>query len=246
MISHDVQRKHGFTLIELLVVIGVIAILLAVLVPALKKAKEYARSVTCLSNLRQIGLAANLYAEAHNDFIPRGSTAGTPLWFNQFLPFLGDMSDDADYRSVKVYQCPSFPRSGVGINDIPNSKQTICYVINDWSFKNSSNYIDDLISLPTKLSNIQNPASKLYFADNEDGNWRPVIEDDQSEHVNLCDIYDPDHMPTSAETMDICYGRRIPPDRHRQGCNVLFFDWHSEYMPAETMTVDMWQGNRGS
>ena len=234
-------KQKAFTLIELLVVIAIIAILLAIITPALKKAKEQARAVTCKSNLHQIGLAANLYAESYDNFIPRGSTAGTPLWFNQFLPLIGHQTDEADYRNVKIYRCPSFPRSGFGLDDIPNSKQTVCYVINDWNFDGTGTLIDDLISLPTKLSEFQSPASKIYLADNEDGEWRPIVEDIDSIYLNLCDVYSASHLPLSDNTYDISYGRRVASDRHNKGCNVLFFDWHSEYMPAEQMTENMWQ-----
>ena len=62
--------KHAFTLIELLVVIAIIAILAAILFPVFAQARESARQTTCLSNMRQIGLAVRMYTQDYDETLP--------------------------------------------------------------------------------------------------------------------------------------------------------------------------------
>jgi prepilin-type N-terminal cleavage/methylation domain-containing protein/prepilin-type processing-associated H-X9-DG protein len=81
--------RAGFTLIELLVVIAIIAILAAILFPVFTKAREKARQTACLSNLKQIGTAANMYAQDYDDTFVGSITESSPsanIFFWQILP----------------------------------------------------------------------------------------------------------------------------------------------------------------
>ena len=217
----------GFTLIELLVVIAIIALLMAILMPTLQRVKKQAKSVVCGNNLRQIGMGANLYAQQYDMFIPRSAEWGGKMkpWFQLFMPFLAQKTVGDDYRNVKIFRCPSYP----------DKEQTVCYVVNGWRDEGSNEWRGR-----SKLTKCRRPASTIYLADNEDGPWRTIIKNAADRDVTRCDVFHPDHLPSS-DSHDITTGRRVARARHRDGCNCLFLDWHSEWMAAEDMTTEMWK-----
>lgn len=224
----------GFTLIELLVVIAIIAVLMGILMPVLHKAKEQGKDIACKNNLRQVGLGANLYAEDNNLYVPRGAAGQSEqAWYQLFIPYLAQRPIGDDYRNVPIYRCSSYP----------DKEQTICFVVNGWTFSNRNDQTGKEIIKPTRLTKCRVRPQTIYLADNEDGPWRHIVRRATDSGNNRCDVWTPGHLPSS-DSKDVTRGRRVARARHGQGSNYLFLDWHVEKMQAEDVTVDLWRFER--
>src|SRR5450756_2604093 len=76
------RRSCGFTLVELLVVIGIIALLISILLPALSRARESSKTVVCLANLRSIMQACTIYSSENQEYMLPGGYSGSMWWCN--------------------------------------------------------------------------------------------------------------------------------------------------------------------
>ncbi len=244
------RQLNGFTLIELLVVIAIIAILASMLLPALGKAKQRAHKITCLSNLHNIGLAMQMYADDFEGYVPRGNA--TP-WYLVFMPYMPEGGKVRNFTHIKIFKCPSYPKppgpaTTSGRLKVPNI-QVITYVINAWKFRNTTDRVGSEQVGPSKVTEFRKPAQSIFLADNENGSWRPIITGQRDASTNLNDVWAPDHLPFffrggRSGAGQLNGQRRVAAARHDEGANMAYLDGHSGYLKSQHNVVNLWRAEK--
>ena len=208
------NRCGGFTLIELLVVIAIIAILAALLLPALSRAKMKGQSANCQSNLRQIGIAMRMYADDDSKgYLPGTSHALlTNSWIYSLAPYV------AKVDAIRI--CPSDPKR---LERLTNNGTS--YVLNGYT--DIAQALDPFgglrpdVPVFPKLDTIPHPTGMiLLFESNRAG--YSTGED----HTHSSDWLSGGWGSVLTD---------IQPNRHGAGANYLFADGHVEFIKADVL-----------
>ncbi len=217
--------RPGFTLIELLVVIAIIAILAAILFPVFARAREQARQTSCMSNLRQIGLAWQMYAGDNDDLgvpygyfnpepAPRYNDDNGGLWDWPVLlqPYI---------QNRQIYECPSYP--GI-IYDLPGSGTDLPYPVFYTLARTASVDYSRDTRPPLDLARVTNPSEKIVMTDkwHNDSIWtNSIIPGEREDWMGKEESY-------------VGYW-------HNDGANYLFMDGHVSWHARYSTTEEMWR-----
>ena len=160
------KKRHLFTLIELLVVIAIIAILAAILLPALQQARERGRQVSCTSNMRQFGMDVQLYSDNNDGAFPTvigwdKQKKENVAWYKVLMNagYIKDFyySDNAEKTyGYKMYKCPS--------DIVTEGVRTWNFGLNYYTFYPPKEEI-----ICRKLGSIKNPTSRMWFSEAGNG-----------------------------------------------------------------------------
>jgi prepilin-type N-terminal cleavage/methylation domain-containing protein/prepilin-type processing-associated H-X9-DG protein len=215
LVAPDLRR--GFTLIELLVVISIIAVLIALLLPALGRTRKASNQVSCISNLRQWGLAIQMYAIENHGYLPRrGQGVALTIqidrpvdWFNVLPPML-QLATYSDLSAGNQIPRPGGPSSVWLCPEAAEFDST-----NYWSYGMNMGLSVETASqnngMPDKISGVGDTSTMALFAD-APGNY--------------CSVF-PSRYPNGYN----------PVPRHNKSVNICFLDGHAAAIPGDYVGV---------
>lgn len=199
------NRQRGFTLIELLVVIAIIAILAAILFPVFARAREKAKQTSCLSNVKQLCLAIEMYTQDNDEILCSsrqwsggGAPATTLIWTASIKPYV---------KNQQVFVCPSAPRTNSGYGETWADRGILSIGLN-------RDIEDTTYNIGYSLSQFQDPSITILLADSTPGATGTGAG--------------------GARGYQVQYDRKVNAqsginDRHNGGTNVGFVDGHAKW-----------------
>jgi len=252
--------KRGFTLIELLVVIAILAVLGAMTLPALAKAKAQTKHTQCISNLRQFGIATQMYATDFRDYVPADYPSQGKIWANSLAPYLGGkrfeftslatITPELDkyFASDKLFQCPAV--TGPVTNSVVKPLHYLVSTLDiQGNIANWTSYRETVDG--QKLSSIPRPVEVVYITE---------INEDKAKAGQLSS-YSSMNIWTPSTTTFNESGQANPPTgngsvgsrmmhaqekRHGGSVNLTFYDSHVESRMLTKEQVPYWLFNPGT
>lgn len=240
------SKTSGFTLIELLVVIAIIAILAAILFPVFAQAREKARAIACMSNMKQLGLATALYVQDNDERLffrsvkPGGNTGAARLaaqavapttlaynqiqWWNDLMPYV---------KTNGVFSCPDDPVKGLSADANGNSTIPRSYVASNTAESLSLAQIDDpvdTIVITEKWGYVDDGHGPKGTKQNTE-TWMEPFDGDEcmlgSDNNTMGNCLDPQPgFPVGMVKM---------ANWHSGGMNNAFYDGHAKWLQPTTI-----------